>query len=65
MKYAARPITENLIEEHYKFEQAGGEQLTREEVRTQLEDMKARGCLMYGPYCLGCPALKDNKCPCA
>jgi len=66
MTYTPQPVTEKLINDMmaYAKDEYGvkDNETLREIALLEIEDLKRKGCLLYGPYCMGCPA-HNEKCP--
>lgn len=60
MNFEALPIDAGMIQRHIQYNKAEyDEVLTEDEARAELENLKAKGCLLYDD-CRSCP--KFGKC---
>ena len=64
--FEQQPVTEKLIQDYmaYAKDEYGPRDNARlrEIAELEIEDLKRKGCLLYGPFCIGCPA-HNEKCP--
>lgn len=66
IEFIQQPVAEKLIQDYMAFDRdeygLTDSNNLRELVLLELEDLKRKGCLLYGPYCLNCPVL-GKDCP--
>ena len=64
--FEQQPVTEKLIQDHMAYVRSDcgikDNAILREIAELEIEDLKRKGCLLYGPYCLNCP-IPRKDCP--